>query len=126
MSIEVRPVGVTCNLRCSYCYEQPVRDIDPVKRYNKAAAEQAWARTIEWFTKYSPRTGGGMVRFALALQSIGRTTEFVKQVEADRSDLLVIGSRELTKTERLHLGSVSETLLRHAPCSVLIVRGTRA
>lgn len=50
----------------------------------------------------------------------------VKQVEADRSDLLVIGSRELTKTERLHLGSVSETLLRHAPCSVLIVRGARA
>lgn len=35
MSIEVRPVGVTCNLRCSYCYEQPVRDIEPVKRYNK-------------------------------------------------------------------------------------------
>ena len=37
MSIEVRPVGVTCNLRCSYCYEQPVRDIEPVHRYNKAA-----------------------------------------------------------------------------------------
>lgn len=35
MSIEVRPVGVTCNLRCSYCYEQPVRDIEPVHRYNK-------------------------------------------------------------------------------------------
>jgi len=50
----------------------------------------------------------------------------VNQVEADRSDLLVIGARELTKTERLHLGSVSETLLRHAPCSVLIVRGARA
>ena len=49
----------------------------------------------------------------------------VKQVEADRSDLLVIGARDLTKSERLHLGSVSETLLRHAPCSVLIVRGVR-
>ena len=35
MSIEVRPVGVTCNLRCSYCYEQAVRDIEPVHRYNK-------------------------------------------------------------------------------------------
>lgn len=35
MSIEVRPVGVTCNLRCSYCYEQPVRELEPVKRYNK-------------------------------------------------------------------------------------------
>ena len=50
----------------------------------------------------------------------------VKHVEAEHADLLVFGSRELTKTERLHLGSVSETLLRHAPCSVLIVRGTRA
>ena len=50
----------------------------------------------------------------------------VKHVEAEQDDLLVFGSRELTKTERLHLGSVSETLLRHAPCSVLIVRGTRA
>ena len=49
----------------------------------------------------------------------------VKQVEADHADLLVIGSRELTKSERLYLGSVSESLLRHAPCSVLIVRGRR-
>jgi nucleotide-binding universal stress UspA family protein len=50
----------------------------------------------------------------------------VKHVEADRSDLLVVGSRTMTKTERLHLGSASESLLRHAPCSILIVRGTRA
>jgi nucleotide-binding universal stress UspA family protein len=47
-------------------------------------------------------------------------------VEATHTDLLVIGSRDLTKNERLHLGSVSESLLRHAPCSVLIVRGRRA
>ena len=41
MSIEVRPVGVTCNLRCTYCYEQPIRDIDPVLKYdrNKVLAE---------------------------------------------------------------------------------------
>ncbi|MFI5222964.1 MAG: universal stress protein [Nitrospirales bacterium] len=50
----------------------------------------------------------------------------VTQVEADHADLLVIGARELTKSERLYLGSVSESLLRHAPCSVLIVRGARA
>jgi nucleotide-binding universal stress UspA family protein len=50
----------------------------------------------------------------------------VKYVEADHDQLLVIGSRELTKSERLHLGSVSESLLRHAPCSVLIVRGAGA
>lgn len=49
----------------------------------------------------------------------------VKHVEANHDQLLVIGSRDLTKSERLHLGSVSESLLRHAPCSVLIVRGAR-
>lgn len=50
----------------------------------------------------------------------------VKHIEANRDELLVIGSRDLTKSERLYLGSVSESLLRHAPCSVLIVRGTHA
>jgi nucleotide-binding universal stress UspA family protein len=50
----------------------------------------------------------------------------VKQVESDHTELLVIGSRGLTKSERLHLGSVSETLLKYAPCSVLIARGVRA
>lgn len=50
----------------------------------------------------------------------------VKYVEANHDQLLVIGSRDLTKSERLYLGSVSESLLRHAPCSVLIVRGARA
>jgi len=50
----------------------------------------------------------------------------VKQVESDHTELLVIGSRGLTKRERLHLGSVSETLLKYTPCSVLIARGVRA
>jgi nucleotide-binding universal stress UspA family protein len=44
----------------------------------------------------------------------------------NQSDLLVVGSRGLSVRERLQLGSVSETLLKYAPCSVLIVRGTRA
>jgi nucleotide-binding universal stress UspA family protein len=47
-------------------------------------------------------------------------------VEAEQDDLLVIGSRELTQTERRYLGSVSESLLKYAPCSVLVVRGVRA
>lgn len=50
----------------------------------------------------------------------------IKHVEAEQDDLLVVGSRELTKTERRYLGSVSESLLKYAPCSVLVVRGVRA
>ena len=50
----------------------------------------------------------------------------IKLATAKHSELLVVGSRGLTGMERLQLGSVSEALLKYAPCSVLIVRGARA
>jgi len=50
----------------------------------------------------------------------------IKLATANHSELLVVGSRGLTGMERLQLGSVSESLLKYAPCSVLIVRGARA
>jgi nucleotide-binding universal stress UspA family protein len=50
----------------------------------------------------------------------------MKLAEDGLTDLLVVGARGLTNQERLQLGSVSESLLRHAPCSILIVRGARA
>ncbi|MDH5669628.1 MAG: universal stress protein, partial [Nitrospira sp.] len=40
-------------------------------------------------------------------------------------NILVVGSRGLSGRERLQLGSVSETLLKYATCSVLIVRSKR-
>lgn len=49
----------------------------------------------------------------------------LKHVETEHDQLLVLGARHLTQAERLHLGSVSETVLKYAPCSVLVVRGLR-
>jgi nucleotide-binding universal stress UspA family protein len=40
-------------------------------------------------------------------------------------DLVVVGSRELSRGQRLILGSVSGGLIQRAPCPVLVVRGTR-
>ena len=37
MSIEILPVGVTCNLRCDYCYEQTERDKQTVHKYDRDA-----------------------------------------------------------------------------------------
>jgi len=49
MSIEVRPVGVTCNLRCAYCYEQPIREVNPTLKYNKEAVlSQIGSATGHW------------------------------------------------------------------------------
>ena len=47
--------------------------------------------------------------------------EIVRQAEVGGSDLIVIGARGLGRMKRLLLGSVSEAVLRHAACSVLVV-----
>ncbi len=44
--------------------------------------------------------------------------------EDQGADLLVVGSHGWGAVRRFLLGSVSQDLLRHAPCSVLIVRAT--
>ena len=37
-------------------------------------------------------------------------------------DLIMIGATGLNKVERLFIGSVSEYVIRNAPCDVLVVR----
>lgn len=43
MSVELRPLGVRCNLACRYCYQQPQRDAGntPAPRYDLAAMKDA-------------------------------------------------------------------------------------
>jgi len=42
---------------------------------------------------------------------------------ARKSDLIVMGSKGMTALDRILIGSVSEKVMHHAPCPVLIVRG---
>jgi nucleotide-binding universal stress UspA family protein len=46
--------------------------------------------------------------------------EILKFAESDRSDLVVVGTHGRSGFQRLILGSVTESLLRHAVCPVLI------
>lgn len=48
----------------------------------------------------------------------------VSVAERDRIDLMVVGHRGISGVQRVLLGSVSEHVAHHAPCSVLVVRGT--
>ncbi len=54
------------------------------------------------------------------------TTEILRSCKDLESDLLVIGTHDYSAFERLLLGSVAETLMRKATCSVLVVRPARA
>lgn len=48
--------------------------------------------------------------------------EILKASQRIRADLVVMGSKGLTGLRRFLLGSVSHKVVRHAPCSVLVVR----
>jgi nucleotide-binding universal stress UspA family protein len=46
----------------------------------------------------------------------------VDAAQSEAADLIVVGSRGRNRVERFVLGSVSDHVVRHAPCPVLIVR----
>jgi nucleotide-binding universal stress UspA family protein len=46
----------------------------------------------------------------------------VEAAEAEGADLIVVGTHGRNRVERFVLGSVSDHVVRHAPCPVLIVR----
>jgi len=48
--------------------------------------------------------------------------EILTFLEKNPSDLIVVGSRGLSATKRLLIGSISSALVTHAPCPVLVVR----
>ena len=68
------------------------------------------------------RKAGGTVAEA-HLRTGGVTDEILDLVEDLRPGLLVAGSRGLGPVKHLLLGSVSEALVHHAACPVLVVRG---
>lgn len=46
----------------------------------------------------------------------------VEKAEEMNADVIVVGSHGYNRWERLLLGSVSDSVVHHAPCSVLVVR----
>jgi len=48
--------------------------------------------------------------------------EIVKVAEGDHADLVLVGSRGLTGTSRFLMGSVSDGVIKYAPCAVLVFR----
>jgi nucleotide-binding universal stress UspA family protein len=48
--------------------------------------------------------------------------EILRMSQELEADFLVVGTHDATGFERLLLGSIAETLMRKAPCSVMVVR----
>lgn len=52
-------------------------------------------------------------------------SRIVETAEAMNADLIIVGSHGYNRWERLLLGSVSDSVVHHAPCSVLVVRSKK-
>mmetsp|Transcript_10681 Transcript_10681/g.17479 ORF Transcript_10681/g.17479 Transcript_10681/m.17479 type:complete len:144 (-) Transcript_10681:383-814(-) len=48
--------------------------------------------------------------------------QLVAAAEASKADVIVVGRRRVIEAERLLLGSVSDFLVQHSPCTVVIAR----
>jgi len=52
-------------------------------------------------------------------------SRIVETAEKIGADLIIVGSHGYNRWERLLLGSVSDSVVHHAPCSVLVVRNLK-
>lgn len=50
--------------------------------------------------------------------------EVIKEATEQQSELIVVGARGMTRFQRMLIGSTSDRVAKHAPCSVLTVRPT--
>ncbi|HTW76241.1 MAG TPA: universal stress protein [Thermoplasmata archaeon] len=83
--------------------------------------ERRWFR--ELLSRYSKSAREGGVSEISTEQFEGSPVDcIVTYLEGAHPDLVIMGARGLSTTRRLFLGSVSEGVLHHSTCSVLIVR----
>ena len=62
---------------------------------------------------------------AVHANRIGQPADEITQyAKESKADLIVVGAHGTSLLTRMLIGSTSETVARHAPCSVLVVRGT--
>ncbi len=82
----------------------------------KNRAEEVIRQAKDYFSDYAP----GNVAFAI--KSGEPANVIVNTAESESFDTIVIGSRGMGTMTRLLVGSVSQKVVAHAPCSVFVVR----
>jgi nucleotide-binding universal stress UspA family protein len=62
------------------------------------------------------------IKVTKRLESGSPAEKIIEVAKSEGYDLIVVGCRGLSRTKRFFLGSVSDDVSHHAPCSVFIVR----
>lgn len=90
--------------------------------FEKTAREHAAKILEETRAKLSSLFEGKNVSISTEVLFGSPESRIVETAEEMLPDLVVVGSHGYSRWERLLLGSVSDSVVHHAPCSVLVVR----
>ena len=88
----------------------------------KAAREAADHSLSEARDRISKSIGSPAVNITTTTRVGAAESNIVEEAERMDADIIVVGSHGYNRWERLLLGSVSDSVVHHAPCSVLVVR----
>ena len=95
--------------------------------YTPEEMERLWDAELAEAREELERTAAALTTAKVEKRiEIGDVAKTICRVaEEINADVIVVGSHGRTGLERLFLGSVSEHVVRHAPCPVLVVRERR-
>lgn len=100
------------------------RAFQTMTSFDTMLAEQATDMAKESLTEYEETAKKqGITSIKTLIEYGSPKTVIAKYVPAEHQvDLIMLGATGLNAVERLFIGSVSEYVIRHAPCDVLVVR----
>lgn len=106
-----------------YVYDAPAASLLGLASLSKDEVQALEARMARGSFEAAIAAMGDGVEVGDRVSTIGHPAdEIIARAERSPPDVIVMGSRGLSRVEGLVLGSVSERVLRGAPCPVTIVR----
>ncbi|SJZ85500.1 Nucleotide-binding universal stress protein, UspA family, partial [Pilibacter termitis] len=100
------------------------RAFQTVASFDGTLAEQAQELAQQTLNDYKNQAlGMGVSEVVTVVEYGSPKSVLARQIPVEQQvDLIMLGATGLNAIERLLVGSVSEYVIRHAPCDVLIVR----
>jgi len=108
-------VAVVCAADVSRLMRDPAGGVSAIEPADAEARAAALAEARQYLEGRSVK--------GVYVEGTGHPADvIVQEAEESGADLIVVGTRGLNAAKRLVLGSVSTTVVHHAPCDVLVVR----
>jgi len=108
----IKPLAVQ-----DYGFAVPSTYLEAIAKEDENAARKLLADVESKLKARFPNAG-----FEKRIEFGGAAAEIIREAKEEEHDWIVIGSHGRSGLDRFFLGSVSQSVVSHAPCSVTIVR----